>query len=205
MRPAAVSEDGRIGPSFHSGRTEWPRRGVCGAARETAKHCGGICGYGCIGGRGLVLRLPENRVGVARRRVQGGRHCQARPVQGHGADRSGKGIVYNVSPPGGKVPGRLYGRWISKGSSAGIKGAADDTLIGFTISARTTRSLRSSTIRLRQLQPPFRRPRRLQVHLRQLRHHPLLGTGGGDRRQLPSRLTPPVPLHTSYKNASCCW
>lgn len=44
-----------------------------------------------------------------------------------------RGAVYNVTPPGGKVPGRLYGRWTSKGVSAGIRGAKDDTLVGFKI------------------------------------------------------------------------
>jgi hypothetical protein len=44
---------------------------------------------------------------------------------------AGKGMTYTVSAPGNKVPGRLYGRWTSQGKTAGIKGATDDSLVGF--------------------------------------------------------------------------
>jgi hypothetical protein len=35
------------------------------------------------------------------------------------------------SPPGGKVPGRLYGHWSCQGKTAGIAGAHDDSLVSF--------------------------------------------------------------------------
>src|SRR5882672_4642004 len=44
---------------------------------------------------------------------------------------AGKFMNYTISAPNGKAPGRLYGRWMSRGSSAGVKGATDDTLVGF--------------------------------------------------------------------------
>jgi hypothetical protein len=36
-----------------------------------------------------------------------------------------------VEIPLSKTPGRLYGSWHSRGKSAGISGASDDTLIGY--------------------------------------------------------------------------
>jgi hypothetical protein len=46
---------------------------------------------------------------------------------------AGKGMTYSVTPPQGKVPGWLSGRWTCKGKSAGIKGAHDDSLVAFKI------------------------------------------------------------------------
>jgi hypothetical protein len=38
---------------------------------------------------------------------------------------------WTFAPPVGKSPGLLEGRWMCQGKSAGIHGAADDTLIAF--------------------------------------------------------------------------
>ena len=43
----------------------------------------------------------------------------------------GKLISYPVSPPLLKTPGRLFGHWVSRGSTAGIKDAQDDCLTAF--------------------------------------------------------------------------
>jgi hypothetical protein len=42
-------------------------------------------------------------------------------------------MTYTLTPPQGKLPGWLSGRWTCTGKSAGIKGANDDSLIGFSI------------------------------------------------------------------------
>ena len=42
----------------------------------------------------------------------------------------GQSESYTFAVPADKLPGRLQGHWTCKGSSAGIKGAKDDTLVG---------------------------------------------------------------------------
>jgi len=44
---------------------------------------------------------------------------------------SGKIMTYSITVPADHTPGYLSGTWESKGSSANIKNANDDTLIGF--------------------------------------------------------------------------
>lgn len=46
---------------------------------------------------------------------------------------SGKLISYTITPPSSKIPGWLYGSFSVSGARAGIKGATDDTLVGFHI------------------------------------------------------------------------
>jgi len=41
----------------------------------------------------------------------------------------GQSVSHTFAVPSDKLPGRLQGHWTCKGSSAGIKGAKDDTLV----------------------------------------------------------------------------
>jgi hypothetical protein len=55
------------------------------------------------------------------------------PINYSGTVQSGQELDWTISIPQDKAPGRLVGRWQSFGLSHGIKGATDDTLVGFEI------------------------------------------------------------------------
>jgi hypothetical protein len=46
---------------------------------------------------------------------------------------AGKLMNWTFSTPDGRTPGLLQGTWHCSGASAGISGAQDDTLVGFTL------------------------------------------------------------------------
>ena len=46
---------------------------------------------------------------------------------------AGHSVKYTFTVPAGKAPGLLQGHWSAQGKSANIKGATDDTLVGFTL------------------------------------------------------------------------
>ena len=55
----------------------------------------------------------------------------------------GKVLTYQFPIRNDQVPGTLMGSWFSKGSSAGIKGANDDSLISFTLTDPNQKNLKS--------------------------------------------------------------
>jgi hypothetical protein len=47
--------------------------------------------------------------------------------------KPGQQMEWSLATPGGRAPGLLQGSWTAHGASANIKGANDDTLVGFTL------------------------------------------------------------------------